>query len=1571
MNKSWSKAYIIAIAMTGLALLIGLAADHFLEAHQVPYIAFLAVIMFMSWYGGVGPGLLAIGLGAVAAIYFILEPRDRFQVADSSDWVGLIFYLGIGIFALTGHWIFTARQRTEMRGDWFRTLVTATDQIIWTTNENGQVVEDSPSWRDFTGQTFDQWKGRGWLDAIHPDDQERTARTWLDAVANKSIYQAEYRVRTRDGGYRWMAVRAVPFPESGGRIQRWVGTNTDIHDRKQAEEALSENEEWLRALIASSPLAIVVVSPDTRVRLWNNTAEKLFGWTEADVLGQPAPSIPENLLSENGAFFRAVTQGETRSIQTAWQRRDNSLVDLNITTAPLRDKKGEITHNLLFCEDISVRRHAEQLQTEQTNLLELIATGHPLDECFTVLTGAVSRLQPETRAIVLMADDTQNRFVKALTKDIPLSFGQAIVDQPETTVLYDSKPVTFTDIARDEKWSQSWRDLCVSHNIRAYHSEPVLGPNNKPLASFMMCFNEAREPSEWEHRIARFGAHIASIVIERERSIRDIRQREQHLSAIVRTTPECVTIVTADGKLLEMNSAGLAMVEAESEATVTGGCVYDLIAPEYRDAFREFNEKICRGESGELQFDIIGLRGTRRHMETHAVPLHHSDGAVAQLALTRDITDRKRAEEALRENEEQFRAAFHQTAIGMAQVDFNGRHLLVNDRYCQITGYSREELLERTILDITHPADIELNGHKFQQLFAGQTPAYEIEKRYVRKDGQIAWVHVTASFVRDAHGKPKYIIGAIQDISERKNHEQTLLESEERFRILADTAPLFIAMADETGNAVYFNKPWLEWTGQPMEKMRGLGWLRTLHPDDAPKFKQAFKSAFDRREPINEQYRFRRADGEYRWMLAVGAPRITPDGRFTGYFGTYTDFHELKQAEENLKKSEARKAAIFESSLDAILTIDQEGNIIEWNAGAERIFGYSKDQVIGKDMARLIIPERFRDAHNKGLSRYLATNKGRIMGKLVEMPALKADGKEFLSELNITRISIEGPPQFTGVLRDITERKKAEDATFKHSEQVRRLAGIARQLNTAPDVTSIVGVVTEEARDLIGAHQAVTSFTKNKNWAQAITTVSLSDKYAKWRGYNIKPTGAGIYSLVCQTNKPLRMTQAELESHGAWKGFGNQAGNHPPMRGWLVAPLVGRDGRNIGLIQLSDKYEGEFTEDDEWILVQMAQMASVAIENTRLVENLRETGRQKDEFLAILAHELRNPLAPLYNMLEAIKRSDNSSELIQQAHMMMHRQLAHMVRLIDDLLDVSRVSRGKFELRRERVELASVLNQAVESARVMIDSAGHQLNVTLPSKPVFLYADPVRLTQIFGNLLNNACKYTDPGGRIWLSADCRDDEVIVKVRDTGIGIPAEKLESVFDMFTQVDQSLDRLQGGLGIGLTLVRQLVEMHNGEVTAHSAGPGKGAEFVVRLPVRQDKPEPGPQGSTSTEERKVANRRILVVDDNRDSAQSLALLLEMTGNETHLAHDGLQAVESANGLHPDVILLDIGLPKLNGYEVCRQIRQQPWSKNVLVIAISGWGQEQDKLESEKAGFDHHLVKPVDFTALTNLLAS
>jgi len=421
----------------------------------------------------------------------------------------------------------------------------------------------------------------------------------------------------------------------------------------------------------------------------------------------------------------------------------------------------------------------------------------------------------------------------------------------------------------------------------------------------------------------------------------------------------------------------------------------------------------------------------------------------------------------------------------------------------------------------------------------------------------------------------------------------------------------------------------------------------------------------------------------------------------------------------------------------------------------------------------------------------------------------------------------------------------------------------------------------------------------------------------------------------------------------------------------IVLPLQAR-GRTFAVLMLSLKsIDRVFDPNDITTAEAYCSRAAIALDNSLLHEEIRRADRQKNDFLSMLAHELRNPLAPIRNAAQLLEIRVPDEPEIKWACEVVDRQVMQMVRLVDDLLDVARITRDKILLHRESIALAVVVERAIEASRPVIDAREHELILEQTTIPVLINGDLARLTQVLTNLLNNAAKYTEPKGQIWVTTSVENDMAVIGVKDTGIGIPTHMLESVFELFTQVDRALERSHGGLGIGLTLVKRLVEMHDGTVEACSRGLGNGSEFILRLPILAKIAEEVVDRSNTSVPVAAVLRRILVVDDNRDSARTLSMMLDLMGQHTAVAFDGQEAIDIVTNDPPELIFLDIGLPRLNGYEVCRRIRELPGGSEIMIVALTGWGQEDDRRRSTDAGFDVHLVKPIDLATLEELVAN
>lgn len=527
---------------------------------------------------------------------------------------------------------------------------------------------------------------------------------------------------------------------------------------------------------------------------------------------------------------------------------------------------------------------------------------------------------------------------------------------------------------------------------------------------------------------------------------------------------------------------------------------------------------------------------------------------------------------------------------------------------------------------------------------------------------------------------------------------------------------------------------------------------------------------------------------------------------------------------------------------------------------------------------------------------------------------------------------------------------------------------LARQMATQP--ASLLKCLMQTAVRLCGAGSAGVSLLEpTADGSEVFRWVALAGVYEGHEG-GTTPRDFSPCGTCLDRNSP------QLYSYPARRfTYFNRVS--PPIVEALVIPF-GAKRPILGTIWIVAHDDSrKFDSEDVRVMTGLADFTAAALQlsaiseaNAKLCRSLQEADRRKDVFLATLAHELRNPLAPVRNAVQVLRLKGPPLPELEWARGVIDRQMQLMTTLIDDLLDISRIALNKLELRKELVCLTTVVQGAVETSKPLIDQHGHQLIVSIPPEPIPVEADLTRLAQVFLNLLNNAAKYSEPGGRICLTVERQGSDAVVSIKDTGIGIAADKLPSIFEMYAQEDRALDRSEGGLGIGLALVKQLVTMHGGSIEARSDGLDRGSQFIVRLPIdlsaQLKETNHGAPDTTVT----PCGLRILIVDDNRDAADSLSMLLRFAGNEPRTAYDGIEAVAAAAAFLPDVVLLDIGLPKLDGYEAARRIREQVWGKHMVLIALTGWGQEDDRKRSKDAGFDNHMVKPVEFAVMTNILA-
>jgi PAS domain S-box-containing protein len=625
----------------------------------------------------------------------------------------------------------------------------------------------------------------------------------------------------------------------------------------------------------------------------------------------------------------------------------------------------------------------------------------------------------------------------------------------------------------------------------------------------------------------------------------------------------------------------------------------------------------------------------------------------------------------------------------------------------------------------------------------------------------------------------------------------------------------------------------------------------------------------------------------------------------------------LDRAAEELRESEARYRDLFENAHDIIYTLDLQGNITSLNKRAEATFGFSREECIGRNAAEMVPAEympRMLDALRSKLA-------GGPVPTVYELEMLRKDGSRVWLEVSSRLIVRDGKAAgIQGIARDIGERRRTEAV----------LRAVRSQLELVTDTMS--AAVTHCSRDM------------RYLWA--------SRRYGEWVGQPpAELAGKRIVDVIGSEGFAVIRPYIERVLTGAVVEFEAAVNYRESGTRWvhvIYTPTHDAGGQ-----------------PDGWVAV----VTDIG-ERRRVEQALREADRRKDEFLAMLAHELRNPLAPLRSSLEFLDLKMPRDAELRWACDLMERQVQLLTRLTDDLLDVSRITQGKVHLRKERVNLAAIVSRAVETSRPLIEGKKHTLTVAFPAEPLWLEADATRLAQVVSNLLNNAAKFTEAGGHITVAAEKADGFALVRVRDTGIGIPAELLPHIFDLFVQADRSLDRSQGGLGVGLTLVRRLVEMHGGSVSVSSGGAGQGSEFLIRVPVSPQASEAsGTPSDRSTPA--VTKRRVLLVEDNTSSAAAMARLLQAVGHEVQVSHDGVHALELSQKFKPEVVLLDIGLPGMNGFEVAQRLRQHANSHDLMLVALSGYSEESHRRRARESGFDHYLIKPVSIRDLQALFAS
>ena len=804
----------------------------------------------------------------------------------------------------------------------------------------------------------------------------------------------------------------------------------------------------------------------------------------------------------------------------------------------------------------------------------------------------------------------------------------------------------------------------------------------------------------------------------------------------------------------------------------------------------------------------------------------------------------------------------------------------------------------------------------------------------------------------------------------------SLKDADEPYRKLIERMSNPVAILDDDATILYCNGLLGRFLGR--EPQKGANFLRLVTEESLSRAGKLLSDGV-KREAAAELALYA-SDGRRIDVLAFAAPIAFNDRACVTLVVTgLGQIEALKISQADLRKSDERFRAIFEHAGTGIAITDCKGFFQQANPAYCRLIGYTQEELRKIPFSDLVHPDD-RDINIEATRRVQCEEVPHFE---VENRYIRKDGQivwvhKFVSLLHDDG---DGSPHVLALVTDCTERRRMERILRESRaelqaelEDTRLLQSISAELLEEGNIQALYERILDAALRIMqaesGSIQMLYPERGRSGELKLLAHRGFTPQAAK-RWEWISPEACWVTSCAEALRTRQRVIMPDIEQCALMQNTEDLAAFlDSGIHACHSTPLFSRSGDMVGMISTHWKHSHHPSERDLRLCDILVRQAADLIERKQVDKALRDASRRKDEFLAMLAHELRNPLAPIRNALHVLERTDGKTPNAKRLHAMMARQVTHLVRLVDDLLEVSRITSGKIELRKQPVDLRMVIRQAIETSQPFIEAERHQLIESLEAEPLILNGDPVRLTQIFANLLNNSAKYTPPGGRIEISTRREGGDAVVSVRDNGMGIKPDVLPRVFDLFTQSDRAQREAQGGIGVGLALARGLVDLHDGQICVHSEGEGHGCEFVVRLPLaatflRDD------EGEGNALSANAAALRVLVADDDHDVADSLAMLLQAMGAEVRVAYGGKAAIELLPEFKPQLVLLDIGMPVMNGYETARRMRELTQGSDIVIAALSGWGQEGDRQRSFDAGFDHHFVKPLEIETLEKLLAS
>ena len=1515
---------------------------------QLPYPPFFIAVAVAAWLGGLRAALLATSLGFLVVMFLFVPTGPSLLTMDSPDLLGLgMFLIVCLVFAGFGEAMRNSHSRLAENAERLRTTLASIGDAVITTDIEGRVTNLNATAELLTGWTNSEAVGQPLTSVFHI----------VNEVTRKSVENPALRALrehitvgltnhtiliARNGAEFCIDDSAAPIRRGDGEVVGSVLIFRDIGEQRR----LQRQAGVLASIVHNSDDAIISKSLNGIIQSWNAAAERLFGYPAEQAIGRHISLvIPPERAAEEDHILSQLRKGQRiEHFDTVRVRSNGDLIHVSLTISPVRDASGEIVGASKIVRDISERKLAEEALRESEarksamlqNALDcVISIDH--DGKIVEFNPAAEQTFGYQRDVVLGQDlaelmiptKFQGPHRQGITQYLATGISKILNQRLELTALRSDG-------------SEFPVELAVTR----------ISANGLPIfTAYLRDITDRKreENAQVERtRLVSLRADVSTALSSAEPTVATL---QNCCDALVRhldvASARIWTLDVTDTMLELQASAGLHTHRDRHHSRVpVGQSVVGRIASSRKSHLTSAlaSDPEVRDQQWVLESGMVAFAGYPLVVEDRVAGVIElfarqpwTGGMLTELAPLADsiaqFLDRRRAEAVFRQQAELTRTTLASIGDAVITTDVAGLITQLNSVAESLTGWTNQEaqgqVLETVFRIVNETTRQPVQSPALKALQDGVIVGLANHTVLIAKDGSERPIDDSAAPIHSEAGEIVGCVLVFRDITERKRAEQKVEEARSRLESTLIAGEIGTWEFDIASNCVRADQNLARFCGVTPDEAEGGPlelFTRAIHPDDRQRVTQSIDEAIDHGTGFESQYRLIAADGEIRWVVARGRVHRDANGRPLRLPGVVVDITRQKLVEDELRASEGRRRIALDSAELGAWNIDPATSLLISDERFQTIFTGTEGPLSFEEAFALIHVddrERIRKAVEA------ATQPGDPVSYAQEYRVVHPDGTiRWVFAKGRANFDGDRLTSFDGTVLDITDRKRAEELIRQNEHRLRFIMDSMPQkvfTATAQGEMDYFNSVWMEFTGL--SYEQI----RDRGWMESIHPDDLADNMRAWK-------------QSIQTGNEFLVEHRFLRADGAYR--------------WHVSRAKALKDENGNVVM----WVGANTDIHE--------QRQTADELREVAAKLSEADHRKDEFLATLAHELRNPLAPIRNGLQVMRLASDNFQLVEQSRMMMERQLDQMVRLVDDLMDVSRISRGKLDLKLQRVDLAAVVNSAIETSRPLLDQMGHELTVTLPEHPVFLDADLTRLAQVVLNLLNNAAKYSDRNGHIQLNATQQGNEIVVSVKDTGIGIAADQLPRIFEMFSQVDRSLEKSQGGLGIGLTLVRRLVEMHGGSVIAHSEGPGKGSEFVVRLPIVADASGLDPTNGNHLQSSPKSALRILIVDDNRDSATSLSMMFKLMGNETRTAYDGEEALVLADSLRPDVILLDIGLPKLNGYEACRRIREQSWGKEIVIIAQTGWGQDEDRQRTRDVGFNHHMVKPVDPMELMKLLA-